>query len=213
MSTPARYQYRQTPTPNKNYGVDQPFLAASTSKVIAAAAYYHLVEQGKASLDQPMGAFNARFQLKLMINQSDNDAWHQITSAVTMPRLKAYSSSIGITYGNGGNQLSARDMASVLSQLYSGTLLNRQHTDQLLGYMQHTNDNDLIPLAVPPTVTVFHKYGQLDGNLHDAAILRSGDQTYALVIYTKGAENGNNYRAQTSVIHQITEAVASELKL
>ena len=37
------------------YGVRAAFVAASTAKVLAAAAYYHLVETGAASLDDPLG--------------------------------------------------------------------------------------------------------------------------------------------------------------
>ena len=38
--------------------------------------------------------------------------------------------------------------------------------------MQHTNDEDLIPAAVSPDITVHHKYGVVEGYVHDAALLR-----------------------------------------
>lgn len=56
------------------YGVREPFVAASTAKVLAAEAYYDLVESGEASLDDPLGDCTAGFQLQELIQQSDNDS-------------------------------------------------------------------------------------------------------------------------------------------
>ena len=101
-------------------------------------------------------------------------------------------------------------MAHLLAELSEGRLLNQEHTEQLLSYMQDTNDEDLIPAAVPDTVTVFHKYGLLDDELHDAAILSSAEGSYVLVVYTKGADL-SDVPQRTAVIHEITEAVTAAL--
>ena len=54
--------------------------------------------------------------------------------------------------------------------------------------MQNTNFETLIPAAVPPGVGVFHKYGLLFGNLHDASILVQGDRAFVFVVYTLGRD-------------------------
>jgi beta-lactamase class A len=76
--------------------------------------------------------------------------------------------------------------------------------------MQNTNYESLIPAAVPDNVTVFHKYGLLDTELHDAAILTGGAAGCVLVVYTKG-DGLNDVPERTDVIHEITRAVTAAL--
>ncbi|MGO4192235.1 serine hydrolase [Arthrobacter sp. YAF17] len=192
------------------YGVQAAFVAASTAKVLAAEAYYHLVETGRASLDDPLGAYTADFQLQAMIQQSDNDSWSLIMDAVGYAELTDYAASIGVDYAPTSNTLTPAEMARILAGLYSGTLLEPAHAAQLLSYMQDTNYETLIPAAVPAGITVFHKYGLLAGQLHDAGILAQDGRAYALVIYTKGAGLGS-VPERTDVIHQVTAAVAEGL--
>ena len=192
------------------YGVREEFVAASTAKVLAAAAYYHLVETGAASLDDPLGSYTAGFQLREMIQQSDNDSWSLIMDAVGHEQLTEYAASLGVSYDSETNALTPAEMATILAGVYSGTLLTAVHTAQLLSYMQDTNYETLIPAAVPEGITVFHKYGLLDDELHDAAVLAQGNTAYALVIYTKGHDL-SDVPERTEVIHQLTLAVAGAL--
>ena len=192
------------------YGVQAPFEAASTAKVLAAADYYHLVETGAASLDDSLGQYNAGFQIKEMIQDSDNDSWSLIMNAEGFSQLQDYASSIGVTYDPNDNALSPSEMASILAQLYTGKLLNQEDTTQLLSYMQNTNYESLIPAAVPAGITVYHKYGLLDDELHDASILTNGSSSYAFVIYTKGQDE-SDIPARTDVFHQLTQAVVNSL--
>lgn len=192
------------------YGVEEPFEAASTAKVLAAEAYYHLVEIGGASLDEPLAAYPASFQLKAMIQQSDNDSWSLIMNAVGHQELTAYANSLGVQYDPESNTLAPVDMARILAGLYSGNLLNAADTTELLSTMQDTNDETLIPAAVPAGVTVFHKYGELGGELHDAGVLDKDGRAYALVVYTKG-QDLSSVPERTEVIHQVTGAVAEAL--
>ncbi|MCX6497261.1 MAG: class A beta-lactamase-related serine hydrolase [Arthrobacter sp.] len=189
-----------------DYGVQQPFEAASTAKVLAAAAFYHLVESGGASLNEPMGAWTAGFQLKEMIQDSDNDSWSLIMDAVGHQQLSDYAASIGVNYSPESNTLTPAEMARVMAALYSGKLLDKDDTAELLSYMQNTNYESLIPEAAPADVEVYHKYGLLDGELHDAGILTKNGSAYALVIYTKGDSDGD-IPQRTDVIHQLTRAV------
>jgi beta-lactamase class A len=192
------------------YGVGEPFQAASTAKVLTAAAYYSLVEDGSATLEDEMGAFTSGFQIQAMIQDSNNDSWSLLMNAVGLARLSEYAASIGIAYDPEVNTLSTADMAHILAALTEGRLLDQAHTDQLLSYMQGTNFEDLIPAAVPEGVTVFHKYGLLADELHDAAILSTSAESYVLVVYTKGTDLAD-VPQRTAMIHDITEAVTAAL--
>ncbi|MGO4806962.1 serine hydrolase [Arthrobacter sp. 2MCAF15] len=194
----------------QSYGDVAPYTAASTAKVLTAAAYYHLVETGDKSLDAPLGSFNAAFQLKAMINTSSDDSWLLLMQDIGYPNLTAYAATLGITYDPEQNLLAPPDMARLIQQLATGKLLNAGHTAELLGYMQHTNDEDLIPAAVDPGITVHHKYGVVQGYVHDAALLSAGDRSYAVVIYTWGPDDADS-AARLDLIHDLTHQVTGAL--
>jgi beta-lactamase class A len=74
--------------------------------------------------------------------------------------------------------------------------------------MQQTNYETLIPAAAPAGVSVFHKYGLLNGNLHDASILVQGERAYVFVVYTLGRDGE---AARSRVFHELTGTVAAGL--
>lgn len=192
------------------YGVEEPFEAASTAKILTAAAYYHLVEEGSASLDDPLGAFTSEFQIQAMVQDSNNESWSLLMDAVGLSELSEYAASIDITYDPEVNTLSTAHMAHMLAELFEGRLLDQEHTEQLLSYMQDTNYEHLIPAAVPDGVTVFHKYGLLDDELHDAGILSMSAGSFVLVVFTKGADL-SDVPERTVLIQDITKAVFAAL--
>lgn len=191
------------------YGVREKFVAASTGKVLAAAAYYHLAESGVVSLAAPMGGSTAEVQLRWMIQQSDNQSWSLILGAIGYQGIQDYAASIGIAYDRTSNTLTPAETAQILALLFSGRLLSAVNTARLLSYMQYTNYEWLIPAALPAGIDVFHKYGLLGGNLHDAAILVQGTRAYVLVVYTLGQDVAG--MAGAGIIHQVTQTVATAL--
>lgn len=194
----------------QSYGDVAPYTAASTAKVLTAAAYYHLVETGEKSLDAPLGSFNAAFQLKAMINTSSDDSWLLLMRDIGYSNLTAYAATLGITYDPEKNLIAPTDMVLLLQQLATGKLLNPDHTAELLGYMQHTNDEELIPAALSPGITVHHKYGVVQGYVHDAALLSAGDRSYAVVIYTWGPDDADSAN-RLDLIHDLTHQVTGAL--
>lgn len=50
---------------------------------------------GKASLDDPLGAYTAEFQLQATLQESNNDSWLLIMDAVGHAELTAYAASMG----------------------------------------------------------------------------------------------------------------------
>ncbi|MFF2244034.1 serine hydrolase [Arthrobacter sp. NPDC058130] len=192
------------------YGVQEKFVAASTAKILAASAYYHLVETGRASLNARLGASTAGAQIRQMVQQSNNDSWALILGAVGQRGISDYAASIGITYDRTVNLLTPAEMARTLQLLYTGALLNPANTAQLLSYMQNTNFETLIPPAVPPGVGVFHKYGLLFGNLHDASVLVKDGRAFAFVVYTRG-KNYSDMGPRTRIIQELTRAVTAAL--
>lgn len=190
-----------------SYGVQEAFHGASTTKVLTAVAYLHDVEEGKQTLAENLGGGSAETHVRRMINRSDNNSWAVLNSAVGYSRLDAYARSIGVnSYKYIGNLMTTSDQALLLSKLYKHQLLNEAHTNLLLSFMQNTNNEDMIPQVIPGG-TLYHKYGQLDDRLHDAAVLNYKDKPVVLVIYTKGTGDGNLYSARTALIQEIAKTV------
>jgi beta-lactamase class A len=192
------------------YGVQGNFVAASTAKILAASAYYDLVETGRASLTAPLGASTAGAQIRQMVQQSNNDSWLLILRAVGQRRMTDYAASIGIGYDFTVNLLTPEEMARTLYLLYTGQLLNARNTAQLLSYMQNTNYETLIPPAVPPGIGVHHKYGLLFGNLHDASVLDKDGRAFVFVVYTRGRDY-SDMGPRTAIIQQLTRTVTAAL--
>ncbi len=189
------------------------FQGASTAKIIASVDYMHEVEQGKASLNQDIDGTSAQQQLKQMIEVSDNNAWLDINEFLGSQQ-QSYAKSIGLSTftGAGINTITSDDEAKLLQELYEGKLINSSHRSLLYSYMGHTNNTELIPAALPGDATVYNKYGQLDGELHDAAIVSYQGRHFVLIIFTKNPdENTQDYTEQITLIHNITEAAFNDV--
>lgn len=190
---------------------NQAFAAASTTKLLAAILFLSQVQNGTYSLDQDLGATDANYQLQQMINQSNNDSWDLFNNLLTSQGEQNYAISLGLqSYQWNGNLFSANDMATLLSKLYKDELLNKHYTDLLLSYMRDTNEDSLVPDALPEGPTIYHKYGEFEDNVHDGALIDDGKHLYVLVIFTNG-KGMWNYDDRTQTIHEIVQAVAKQL--
>lgn len=192
-----------------NYGIQDNFAGASTTKVLTAAAFLHETESGGENINATINGVSAKTLLRRMINRSDNNAWAALNKELTYPKIKSYARSLGMSsYNPTNNAVTASDMALLLQKLYKGELLNEANTKLLYSYMKDTNNEDMIPVAAPEGATLYHKYGQLDDRLHDAAIIDYKNRPLALVIYSKGgASDGSNYATRTQLVQRIAKTV------
>lgn len=195
-----------------HYGVanDITFEAASISKLITAVAYLHGVEQGSYTLDQDINGQSAQANLQTMIVDSDNDAWQALNNTITHDTLQSYATTtLGFSdYDPDANTLTPDDIAHLEQKLYQQKLLNKSHTQLLLGYMAQANRTDFIKAAIPSGVAFYHKAGWLEDRDHDAAIIDDGNHPYILVIFTNGHDN-THQNDRTTVIQQITKATVA----
>lgn len=197
------YVNLKKPAEIQSFGLETPFTAASTTKMISAVCLLKDVEAGKYTLNTTLGGNTVNWQLKQMINRSNNDSWELINSKIGYSRLQNCAKGIGLSsYKNLDNTVNSSDIARLLSNLYEGKSLNASNRELLLLYMQNTINEELIPPALPETATFWHKYGNFGGNLHDVAIVKDGDREYVIVIYTQ--RDGANYNIQTQIIREIT---------
>ncbi len=175
-----------TSSKSYDYGVNAGYLAASTAKLITATLFLHDVEQGKYTMQTTVNGNTAAYELTQMIEVSDNDAWTGFNALMGDSNLQAWADQLGMTsYDVNTNVLTSHDLASLLTKLYAGNLLNDSDKQLLLGHMAKANRTEFIVASVPPGVKVYHKAGWLSDRIHDAAIIDDGSHAYVLVVYTK----------------------------
>ena len=180
------------------------YSAASVGKLITAASYLHLVDSKKANLSQRIDGQTTRYWLNLMLVKSDDVAWQNLNRFVTHDGLTNYATSIGLTqYDADTDNFPAVDAAIILQKLQNGTLLSDSNQQLMLSWLAKANYRSYIVPAVSTGSTVYHKVGFDGDNLHDAAIIKRGDRSLVLVIFTNG--HGNyNWDARTRLIQTIT---------
>lgn len=195
-------------------GSKQSFIAASTTKVLTASLVMHEVEAGKIKLNKHINNYPISWHLEQIVNQSNDDSWLALNHYFGQKKMEAYAKSIGLSsYEYEKNLLSANDMTTLLSKLYTFKLMNAEHSRQILGYMRHTNNDDFIPaIADTSDISVYHKYGWLGSNIHDGAILVKKNATWALAIYTSPKNGEGNANTSTEIIHSITQSVVNSLE-
>ena len=148
-----------------------------------------------------------------MVQQSNNDSWALILAAVGHKGLTDYAASMGIPYDRTVNALTPAEMATDPVRALQRPAAQRRDTPPSCCPTCRTPTTRLlIPAAVPAGVDVFHKYGLLFGNLHDASILVKGDRAFVFVVYTLG-QDMSDMAARTRVIHQLTGTVTAGLFL
>lgn len=193
---------------------DASFTAASTAKLVAVFDYIHQVELGKATLAQNVGDMSGQENIMRMIVYSDNDAWARLNKYLTFRGEQSYLNELGVSavIQEDNMQFSTPNMAKLLQLMYNGQLMNSSHQQLIYGYMANTTVKNLVQAALPATATVYHKYGQLAGNLHDAAIVQYAGHNFVLVIYTNNQATGSSrYSDQVNLIHAITTTVLKDM--
>jgi beta-lactamase class A len=190
-------------------GLTQDFDAASTAKLITAAALLHKVDENQASLQQQIAGQSAIYWLRQMIIESDDNAWLILNTYLSHDYMSDYARSNGLAnYDVVTNQLSSRDMGLLLKKLTDGNLLSSRRQTLLLSLMQKANYREYIVAAVPAGYTVAHKVGLTDNYIDDAAIISKDDKKLVLTIYSKRTEDSS--QGQTQLIREVTRAAISD---
>ena len=187
------------------------FTGASTTKVLTAITVIKQIESGKYRYDSmtTKNGYSVRTELKLMINQSNNEAWDVLNNLATWNSIIGEAKILNmVNYNCNGNLISPQSDAAMLTKLYAGQALNVSNTSYLLSLMQNTNEESLIRPALPASAVYYHKYGWLNAGksnvLNDTAIVLYNKHTYILSIYTNSPKVPN-YVNQKNAIQDITK--------
>ncbi|HVC35889.1 MAG TPA: serine hydrolase [Candidatus Dormibacteraeota bacterium] len=196
----------------KVFGTEAAFDGASTAKLLTAADYLNHVQLKSTSLKQNIDGNSGQYWLKEMLVNSDDTAWTELNDYLTHPDLKRYANSIGFTnYDPSTNSFTSSDVARLLAKLSDGSLLWPANRSLMLNYLSQANYRDYIVPAVSSGDKVYHKAGEDDDDVHDAAIITSGSKSFVLVIFSDG--NGTyDWVGRATLMQTITkDAIAAYL--
>lgn len=210
------YRYAQE---DKHY-----FTAASTIKVVYAMKIYDRIRNGELSKDADIyynpkfleegngqitnntkqDSYKLDYVIQNMIQYSDNTATNMLmgNSATASTFVVKYLAELGITLPQAEaqkNRITPAMMEVVWTKLYK----ERDKYPELIKYLEDSKEGEWIKEGIPDK-KVASKYGALNANYHDTAIV-FGDKDYILLIYTNNLRNsGQSIKDIAKKIDEIT---------
>jgi len=207
------------------YGIEsqETFLAASLIKLPVILTLYQEVETGRVSLetkytlkqaDKQIGAgsmqaksagtiYTYRQMAELMGKQSDNTAFNVIRKVLGDQKIQETINQLGMTKTSlVKNETTPVDIGLFFRKLYGGSVVTREHREEILDFLTNTIYEDRIPAGVPKDVRVAHKIGNEVGVFSDAGIVFA-EKPFVLVIMSKDALE----KEAKTVLPEITKAV------
>jgi beta-lactamase class A len=213
----------------------QAFASASTIKVPILVAFFQDVDAGKISLEEtltvrqediaegsgnmqydgPGKSYTALETATKMITISDNTATNMLVERLGgAEALSQRFASWGLTETvirnklpdlQGTNTTSPKDLGNLMAQVSQGQLVSLRNRDRLLGIMQRTENNTLLPKGLGEGATIAHKTGTIDSVLADAGIvdLPTGKRYIAAVM----VKRPNNDERAEELIRQFSSKV------
>lgn len=212
-------------TSKESYGLsqDEVFPAASLIKLPVILTLYQEVEKESLSLEtkytlrqedkrsgsgslasKPVGTVYTYQKLaELMGKQSDNTAFAALSRILGEKKIQATIENLGMGKTSfARNETSPADIGLFFRKLYGGSVVSREHRDEILGFLTDTIYEDRIPAGVPEGTRVAHKIGTEIGIFSDSGIVFAS-HPFVLVIMSK---NALEKEAKTA-LPEITKAV------
>jgi len=182
------------------YNSARQFTTASTYKLFVAYSTLKKVEAKKFKWNDKINGKTLSACFDDMIVISDNACAEALIRKITKKKLDADIRALGIynttfqAWSNAGgrstNVTTAKDLASFLTKLETGTLpISGSSRSKLINAMKRNVYRSGIPSG--SSARVANKVGFLWGLLHDAAIVYNSKSTYVLVIMTDGSSWSN----------------------
>ncbi|MFH1971129.1 MAG: serine hydrolase [Patescibacteria group bacterium] len=179
--------------------------AASLIKLPVFASLYQEAESRKIDLDdiytlkssdirggsgslqykKPGTQISYREMVELMGKESDNTSFNIFKNLLGDQKIEKIINDIGmISTSLAENETTAHDISLFFQKLFNGQLVNKKHTDEILGYLKDTIYENYIPKGILD-VEVAHKFGREINVTNDAGIVFSSNP-FVLTILSEG---------------------------
>lgn len=160
---------------------------------------------GSIRYDPPGTVYSLKTLARLMIEQSDNTAAYIIGNYVLgLDLIQSLLNQWGMTQTDMvNNKTSNKDMALLFEKIYSGKISNLSDTQEMLSFLENTDNDNRIPAQLPEGVVVYHKIGTENGQIHDAGIVKYKNILYYIGIFTNGVEEGTTTDKKISDVSKV----------
>ncbi|MBX6377011.1 MAG: serine hydrolase [Clostridia bacterium] len=193
-------------------GADEPFVAASTTKVPLVLYLYTRAWLGEIDLRErlrilsedmapgtgilqtegPGGAYTLAELAELALRESDNVAANALFRRLSRPAVYDFMAGLGarvVPTGPGPDNLtSARDMATFFKFILRLRRSWPEGGQAILEALAQSPFTDRIVRGVPPNIPVAHKIGSEDTVRHDAGIVFLPGRPYVLIVLSEHDE-------------------------
>ncbi len=184
-----------------NLNGNTPIAAASTIKIPILVAFFQDIDAGKIALDemltmdkaviasgsgdmqyqQPGKKFSALETATKMNVISDNTATNMLIrrlggKEVLNQRFREWGLTVTVINNalpdlEGTNTTSSQDLGNLLAKIQHGEFISLKSRDRLLGIMQQTRTNTLLPQGIEKDAVIAHKTGDIGSIIGDAGII------------------------------------------
>ncbi len=141
---------------------------------------------------------SVRKLVELMITRSDNTATNVLIDVLGRKNITNYMKMLGLNHievnrklsvdsdsqATGRNTMTSNDTAKLLTLIGTNKLINEKSSHEMLNILGGQLDNDKIPAGLPTGAKTFHKTGETSETCHDAAIVKYGNKTYIMTVFT-----------------------------
>ncbi|MCD7878922.1 MAG: class A beta-lactamase-related serine hydrolase, partial [Candidatus Gastranaerophilales bacterium] len=217
---PSVYVWDYTTGSYVDINADTAYSAASIIKLPVLIEMFREIEQGKFSLDDKMVledyyrapgsgklqysqggiAHSMDYLAKIMIENSDNSSTNMIISKMGgMPQvnraikkwgLKTTHLSAWLPDMGGTNLTTARELAKMLYNIDTTSILTRESKLHISEYLSHVKNNRLLQAGLPSNAILLHKTGDIGYVLGDAGIVKTpSGKKYIVAILAKRPYN------------------------
>lgn len=197
---------------------NQQYVGASLLKLPLAISAYKAAEEGKIDLDEKLPIkrewlndsfgdlykqgeghrISNREAAKEALIYSDNTAAFMLFDTISKAQGKKSPVVLGFIDANYAEtpshdvKIDSRSYTSILKCLYFACHLNKDHSQELLGYMVKSAHTSRMKRDIPETVKVAHKIGvfNTDDTQSDCGIVYLPSRHYTICIMVKGSGKG-----------------------
>lgn len=193
------------------------FFAASLFKLPVVMAYYRHKEQVPFEgdykvrlttdmLDNRFGdlwqkgvgyEINLDEASRLALEKSDNTAAKALGAIITQDDFDDVylGVDVDLQIASEGAVMTAKKYSSILKALYYSSVLTKDDSEKILGYLTHSDFNDKLVAGIPKNIVVAHKIGVIDQQYYmDCGIIYAPFRPYILCMVSKGSEDDARQR-------------------
>ncbi|HEX6462375.1 MAG TPA: serine hydrolase [Candidatus Saccharimonadales bacterium] len=175
---------------------DYSFVTASTYKMFIAYDIFTKMERNEINNETVLdNGWTVDACMNEMILHSTNPCaisfqnWLGWQTSEDMIHEAGFLDTFVNNQGGGEKHSTVRDETNFMLRLHSGTLLNDEHTQQLLSLFKRQVWRGGIPAGVPGGTVVADKVGFYNGYVHDVGIVYAPRATYILGVMSRGGSD------------------------